>query len=356
MFLEELDREMAQKIANGIMNIVPYNINIMDKRGVIIASGDPKRLSTLHAGAVKALELVDSYVVYEDTETERKGVNIPILYNGHIVGVIGVSGNPNEVMQVGRIVVVTAQLMIENQLFNDVSAVREGRLKDFLYDWIYLSQEEYHSDFLNRAKYFGSNLALPRTAVIFTSKKVRFGVIDNIKRQLLQNEYVVRQRMEDVLVLFSGTDKLDERLKRILKSNDELLHCYVGEETFEVSSSVQRATQAMNTAQALGLRDKIIHFESLSLEYLLGAMERTTNIEEIKNALKSRDTGGELSATIRVYTETTHDIPMICERLHIHRNTLNYRLSKIEELTGRNPRCTRDLMELYIAVIQNLMC
>lgn len=355
MLVEKMNAELAQRIANEIMKIVPYNINIMDKDGVIIASGDFQRLHTLHMGAVHALEKMDSNIVYEDTDTERKGVNVPIVYNNEVLGVIGLSGNPNKVMQVARIVAVTAQLMIENQLLDHVSAIKEGRLKDFLYDWIYLKQEEYRGDFLNRAKYFGVNLAIPRTAVIFTGNRVRFSVIENIKRVLEPNEYVVRQRMEDILVLFSETGRLDERLAEILSSNDDLLGCYVGEEAMEVRSSILRAQQTRNTAAWLGLKDKIVHFEELDLEYLMGNLEKTKAIEKIKDALAEQNMSGELLNTIRVYATTSRDIPQMCRKLHIHRNTLNYRLQKIWEITGKNPRCIKDLMELYIAAVQLLI-
>ena len=50
--------------------------------------------------------------------------------------------------------------------------------------------------------------------------------------------------------------------------------------------------------------------------------------------------------------EDNYDYAAVCQKLHIHRNTLNYRLSRIEELLGRNPRCARDLMYIYIAIVK----
>ncbi|MGL4973132.1 MAG: sugar diacid recognition domain-containing protein, partial [Culicoidibacterales bacterium] len=35
-----LTPSLAQEIAEKMMEVVPYNINIMDKNGVILASGD----------------------------------------------------------------------------------------------------------------------------------------------------------------------------------------------------------------------------------------------------------------------------------------------------------------------------
>ena len=63
------------------MEIVPYNINIMDQNGEIIASGDKSRIGSVHKGAVRAIERREAYNVYQDTDTERRGVNLPIIYN-----------------------------------------------------------------------------------------------------------------------------------------------------------------------------------------------------------------------------------------------------------------------------------
>lgn len=109
MYISTLDAETARKIADGIMQIISYNVNIMDNTGVIIASGDEARIGTIHQGAVKALSMQKPYIVYKDTENERKGINLPISYNKNVVGVVGISGPVEEVMQIGQIVVVTVE-------------------------------------------------------------------------------------------------------------------------------------------------------------------------------------------------------------------------------------------------------
>ena len=48
-----LSKSLAQKIVDRMMDIIPYNVNLMDKNGVIIASGDKDRINTLHLGLKK---------------------------------------------------------------------------------------------------------------------------------------------------------------------------------------------------------------------------------------------------------------------------------------------------------------
>jgi hypothetical protein len=56
-----------------------------------------------------------------------------------------------------------------------------------------------------------------------------------------------------------------------------------------------------------------------------------------------------LRRTLRVYVANNHDRAATSEVLHIHRNTLAYRLHRIEELTGLSLTNARDLARVYLA-------
>lgn len=352
MYITSLDAENAQKIADGIMQIIPYNINIMDHDGIIIASGDEKRIGSIHQGAVKALEMQKPYVVYKDTETERKGINLPIVYNKNIVGIIGISGDVEDVMQIGQIVVVTAQLMIENQIFGEMAAIRDSRQKDFLYDWISVDRTKYTGDFLDRANYLGIDLNMQRTAVIINCKRIRYSLFENIKRLLRKGEYLVRQRMEDALILFDSSTNLEERLEKIVSLSKEITGCYVGEPSTVASKTARTAEQTFAMAKATGNARKILHYGDVSLECILAEVEEIKEVKRIISILEEKDGDGILRETVQAYMEYNYDYAVVCEHLHIHRNTLNYRLTRLEELLDRNPRCARDLMYIYIAIVK----
>lgn len=51
----KLSKTIAQKIVLEMMNVIPYNINVMDENGVIIGSGDIRRIGNIHEGAKKQL-------------------------------------------------------------------------------------------------------------------------------------------------------------------------------------------------------------------------------------------------------------------------------------------------------------
>ncbi|WP_432193114.1 PucR family transcriptional regulator [Streptomyces sp. bgisy027] len=65
---------------------------------------------------------------------------------------------------------------------------------------------------------------------------------------------------------------------------------------------------------------------------------------------EDRRRGDTLAATIRAFAEADLNLRLAADRLRIHHNTAHYRLRRIEERSGRNPRRIADLLELLVAL------
>jgi hypothetical protein len=65
---------------------------------------------------------------------------------------------------------------------------------------------------------------------------------------------------------------------------------------------------------------------------------------------EDRSRGGVLIATIRALAEANLNMRAASERLFVHTNTAHYRLNRVEQRTGRNPRRIADLFELLVAI------
>jgi hypothetical protein len=63
-----------------------------------------------------------------------------------------------------------------------------------------------------------------------------------------------------------------------------------------------------------------------------------------------RARGGVLVATVRAFAGANLNLRLAAARLQVHPNTAQYRLRRIEERTGRNPRRIADLLDLLVAV------
>ncbi len=112
-----LDTKMAQDIVARTMRIIDTNINVMDARGRIIGSGDRERIGELHEGALLVLSqgrVVDiDDAVAKHLHGVRQGINLPLRLEGEIVGVIGLTGDPESLRKYGELVCMTAEMMLE---------------------------------------------------------------------------------------------------------------------------------------------------------------------------------------------------------------------------------------------------
>jgi PucR C-terminal helix-turn-helix domain/GGDEF-like domain len=63
-----------------------------------------------------------------------------------------------------------------------------------------------------------------------------------------------------------------------------------------------------------------------------------------------RTRGGVLTATIRAFADADMNLRAAADVLQVHPNTAQYRLARIEERSGRNPRCVEHLVDLLVAI------
>lgn len=115
--MEILSRQLAERIVDRTMKAVNKNVNIMNEKGMIIASGDKSRVGTIHEGAVLALKRRSEFSIDEKQCKELNGVqegtNIVIEFKENVIGVIGITGKRDEVIGYGRLIKMAAEMMIE---------------------------------------------------------------------------------------------------------------------------------------------------------------------------------------------------------------------------------------------------
>lgn len=120
-----LDNQIAKKIIKKIMNDTDYkiNINIMNEYGEIIASGDKYRIGKIHSGALEVIEKRKSMHYFDtidnDTESSKPGINMPIIFNNEVIGVVGVTGNPKKINIIADMVKMLTEIFIEREIDAD---------------------------------------------------------------------------------------------------------------------------------------------------------------------------------------------------------------------------------------------
>lgn len=131
-----LEPALAQKFIDKTARHLEYNINIMNDKGIIIASKDESRIGNFHEVAFKMLEGTrDTGVVTEPGKFlgTKPGVNLFIDYKNKHVGVICVTGNPENVHAFANLVKTSMEAMLEYELQMDTERRRKDKTEQFLY-------------------------------------------------------------------------------------------------------------------------------------------------------------------------------------------------------------------------------
>ncbi|WHX38586.1 sugar diacid recognition domain-containing protein [Mesobacillus sp. AQ2] len=367
--MDFLDKQLAQEIVDRTMGIIGKNINVMDNRGVIIGSGDQKRIDDIHEGAVNVIKQGSGY---EITEKEAKnlhgvkaGINLPIRFDGEIVGVIGITGSPEEIRSFGELVRMAAELSLQQAvLMNEIQW--DERLKEELVSQIIHSQGKMDPLFLERAMRLGINLDLPRIAMVILSsdRKKTFtflkGRLEKDDLLLMQHDRIVILKRMPSAQSANQVRKLAEGWVDSYKStSDVYIKIGIGQQhpgLTGLAMSYQQAEHTLKAGQKLAPDKDIFVYEDYYLPvFLLTAsnMGLTEGLEPYYTRLKARDTKGELTESLRALIDTNGDMNSAAKMLFIHRNTLRYRLDKITEITGKDPRKTTDLLHLYLSFLNN---
>ncbi len=171
-----LTKRLAQEIVDRTIEIIGYNVNVMDQTGMIIGSGDPKRLYEIHSGAIEAIAQQREIEIDEqdvkNMKGTRTGINLPIMFHEEIVGVIGVTGPLEQIRGYGKLVKMAAELSL-NQAFLTVELQWDKRFKEELLRQLLDGRVENQNTFLKRAESVGLLLPLPCEVWYIDAKKVR---------------------------------------------------------------------------------------------------------------------------------------------------------------------------------------
>jgi hypothetical protein len=113
--------------------------------------------------------------------------------------------------------------------------------------------------------------------------------------------------------------------------------------------------EARSATHVLEGRAGVVALPRMSaFDYLLSGADGTAARlvdPQIQSFLRDdRARGSVLTSTIRSFADADLNVSSLAHHLHIHCNTAHYRLGRIRQLTGRDPRRLADLLELIVAI------
>lgn len=331
----QLSEKQAQEIVDKMMMDIPYNINIMNDQGIIVGSGKRERVGTVHQGAVKALATGKMVVVREDKRFEKKGTNEPIVIDGRRVGVIGITGEPDEVRPFCNIVRTTVALLIEQRNALESLAHEANRKKAFL-EMLLGHQGAYSQKLRKEAATYKLDLLL-KTAVLYLKDLV----LDTELSKLLKPYPTFAIEEGTYLVMVQNPTEVNGLITELLRKQPGILIAS-GKPEISVAESYRQAKSAMNILLALRPPTQVMHYEDVTFLVKLSQANLSTNLYTVS---KLEDTA-DLMETLRSFINNNCSVSLTADDLNIHRNTLQYRLKRIEAITGKDPRNVLQLFEL----------
>lgn len=130
----ELNSLFAQRVVDVVAPTLRQNINLMNAHGLIVASTDAERVGAEHRAALEVLETGRPVIVDRELPgvPDKPGVNVPLVLDGRISGVVGVTGQPESVEQVAQVLAMTIALLIEQEREHDSSNEVRTRVRELV--------------------------------------------------------------------------------------------------------------------------------------------------------------------------------------------------------------------------------
>jgi carbohydrate diacid regulator len=393
-----LSPSLAQEIAGDTSAVIGFNVLITDEEGTVLGSGDSGRVGTFHEASVEVIRTQEP-ATHSASQAQRlrgvrPGVTLPLIMDGRAVGTVGITGTPAQVRRFGLLVKRQTEILLRESVMLRSRLLAERAAEKLLTDIASYDPRVVESDFIVfRAAELGYDLRLRRVAVAFEvtvpAAAVRHRPGPTTRDMALVRSELIRTLREvfadpQDLVASAGpgwmgvlhrlparrpvTDLVSacRRVADVIAAQDGLAaRVGIGEPADSVGGlhdSYQDACDALRLgARVAGsgagstaggscvhlIADLRVHQAVTAL----GQPARNRLLDHTAAGLRGQQDWPVLRSTIIAWCESGFNLVRTSAALHIHRNTVVYRMSKIEQLTGRPLRDHRTTMALYLACV-----
>jgi carbohydrate diacid regulator len=358
----ELDHLLAQNIVDRAMAILPYNVNVMDNQGLILGSGESNRINTRHEGA--QLVLANHRVVEIDEQAAQNlkgvqaGINLPLMHDGRLIGVLGITGEPQTLRTYAELVRMTAEMLVAQSHMQIEQQWRKQRSEDVLA--MLLGEAGSSPRLVDEARQLGLKPQLVRTPLLI---KLDDELTSSALADWLKSRYPDSWCLSPSpsSLLWCCPSSLIQRPEKILEKLESqgwkvaLIACGIRAETLEdLRRGYRRVAELLAYAEAVRAQQKFLPLARYQLPSFLWAHREDGVVDALLAPLleiQAKDSSGQLMRTLRAWCLHHGQAQPCAEALGIHRNSLRYRLERITELSGKDMTRLDELLELYLGVL-----
>jgi purine catabolism regulator len=382
-FRGEIERK-ATEIAHQLMQLSVQGVGIQgvcqhlaNSRGKWVLVQDAAHHVRFQAAPAQAAVLLLSIPLTDETLRQQSLTRVvePIQIRHEVVGYISLIGSESDFDYLERIVLgqVAPILALEVARERERSEVESRYQVEALTDVLQGNYQQ-PEEMLARARLLGYDLTMPQVVAIFelspgepdyaeSSPQAQWGkrVRDELRRVWPACWVLAESRRVVALLPLPMLESSDEddnsvflRLERVharlamARSNgagEAVYSCGIGRIAANlpaIPQSFREAQQALEIGRRLFGEGKLHSFARLGiyrlLFYLDGHNELTDFYQETLGPLLAHDArnNGMLIETLEGYFRCNGNLSKTAEMMHLHRNSLLYRLTRIEEILKRS--------------------
>lgn len=348
-----ISRHTAELIVSEISRTLSQPINLMDRTGRIIASTDPKRVGTIHSGALKAMqESLECLIVRHSGEYAgaRIGINIPLHHGSETIGAVGITGNNyDELSRYVRLIRKTAEMLLQAQELQEPSkaAKQQALLEKLLFSSLSLDSS-FLQDFTS---VFPVNLHTHYRAAVLSfsvspeAAESLVRLLDALISQFVSSDF--SYQFDSYFVLFSSADE-DSFIAQLtsLQSAAQLRGSPIHIGYTRTASTLQSAQQSFHHAKTACHVAEIkraslpLSHDDMVLELLLPELSPQAKQTYLRRVFGAQHKAIPPSWHTLLSTFYRYDgsLSKTAQALFLHKNTVQYQLRRIAEQTGFDPR------------------
>ncbi len=348
-----ISNQILQNTIDGLKDITRIDLCVMDTDGKPLASTFGEQM-----------DYEDEVVSFVDSPADAQVVQsdqfFKIFDEHELEYILLARGGGEDVYMVGKMAVFQIQeLMVAYKERFD----KDNFIKNLLLDNLLLV------DIYNRAKKLHIDTDVKRDIFIIETKHEKdSNALDNV-RTLLGNsskDFVTAVDEKNIIVVKEldegdGNEELEkvaENLYNLLQEGGEedILIAYgtVVDDIKEVSKSYKEAKLALDVGKIFFDDKSIIAYSKLGIGRLIYQLPLPLCkmfIKEIFGGKSPDDFDEETLTTINKFFENNLNVSETSRQLYIHRNTLVYRLDKLQKSTGLDLRVFEDAITFKIALM-----
>ena len=362
----EISQRQAREVIHSLRTVISEDINFITPDGIIIASSDEMRVGSFHEGATIVCQsnkplLITSNDLYKGT---KKGVNLPLYHDDQLIAVVGITGEPEDIIKFSKVIVKMSEILIKEHFLNVQKQFRRENQRVLLE--MMMKEKNDPQVVMDKMNELGYDPIMYHHVAIFDIQNLNDKPIDDINH--LYNSIEKRLKSVDLLarhesffVLLTAETNLEKLIDHVTNIKMHLEGKYkvrvtvgISEEIIDLNDFSQAFKQARMVVE-LGLNRAsglVKVYERTSLDLLFQGFSNYLKIDFSSHIFKELtcDEIQETRDTILTYMRHNGSIQTASEELIVHKNTLQYRLNRIHQKTGYNPRNLEDLFALYLAI------